>query len=79
METEAFGFKYGEFPPVTAPTLLIVGDGSPFFTPPTLRDIWEWVDAELTIQVLPGVGHGPHREAAEFVSPRVVEWLETGR
>ncbi len=79
METEAFGFKYGEFPPVTAPTLLIVGDMSPFFTPPTLKDTWEWVDAQLTIQVLPGVGHGPHREAPEFVTPRVLEWLETGR
>ena len=79
METEAFGFKYGEFPPVTAPTLLIVGDGSPFFTPPTLNDMWEWVDAPLTIQMLPGVGHGPHREAPEFVTPRVMEWLETGR
>ncbi len=79
METEAFGFKYGEFPPVTAPTLLLVGNMSPFFTPPTLNDMWEWVDAPLTIQVLPGVGHGPHREAPEIVTPRVMEWLETGR
>jgi pimeloyl-ACP methyl ester carboxylesterase len=79
METEAFGFKYGEFPPVTAPTLLLFGNMSPFFTPPTLNDIWEWVEAPLTIQVLPGVGHGPHREAPEIVTARVMEGLETGR
>jgi len=61
METEAFGFKYGEFPPVTAPTLLIVGNMSPFFTPPTLNDTWEWVEAPLTIQVLPGVAGNRER------------------
>ena len=79
METEAFGFTYGEFPPVKAPTLMIYGKDSPFFLNPTLNRMWEWVDAPLTLQVLPGVGHGPHREAPEFVTPRMMEWLETGR
>ena len=79
MDTVAFGFKYGEFPPVKAPTLLIVGRDAPFFMRATLADTWEWVDAQLTIQVLPGVGHGPHREAPEIVTPRIMEWLETGR
>ena len=79
METVAFGFKIGEFPPVQAPTLLIYGKNSPFFLNATLNDMWQWVDASLTIQVLPGVGHGPHREAPEFVTPRVMQWLETGR
>ena len=79
MDTVAFGFKYGEFPPVKAPTLLIVGKDAPFFMSATLDDTWEWVDAPLTIQILPGVGHGPHREAPEIVTPRVLEWLETGR
>jgi pimeloyl-ACP methyl ester carboxylesterase len=31
------------------------------------------------MHVLPGVGHGPHREMPEFVTPRIIEWLETGR
>ncbi len=79
MDTVSFGFKYGEFPPVQAPTLLIYGKESPFFLNATLNDMWKWVEAPLTIQVLPGVGHGPHREAPEFVTPRVMQWLETGR
>ena len=79
LETMAFGFRYGEFPPVRAPTLLIVGKDAPFFMSATLADTWEWVDAPLTIQVLPGVRHGPHREAPEIVTPRLMEWLETGR
>lgn len=79
MDTVAFGFKYGEFPPVQAPTLLIYGKQSPFFLNATLNDMWEWVDAPLTIHVLPGVGHGPHREAPELVTRRMMEWLGTGR
>lgn len=79
MDTVSFGFRYGEFPPVQAPTLLIYGKNSPFFLNATLNDMWQWVDAPLTIQVLPGVGHGPHREAPELVTRRMLEWLETGR
>ena len=79
MDTVAFGFQYGEFPPVQAPTLLIYGKQSPFFLNATLNDMWEWVDAPLTIHVLPGVGHGPHREAPELVTRRMLEWLDTGR
>ena len=41
--------------------------------------MWEWVDAPLTIHVLPGVGHGPHSQVPEIVTPRMMEWLETGR
>ena len=79
METEGFGFKVGEFPPVQAPTLFIYGSDSGPFQRPTLNDMWEWVDGPLTIQVLPGVGHGPHTQVPEFVTPRMMEWLDTGR
>ena len=79
METRSFGFKYGEFPPVKAPTLFIYGKESGPFTNPTLNGMWEWVDAPLTIHVLPGVGHGPHSQVPEIVTPRMMEWLETGR
>ncbi|MCY4601935.1 MAG: alpha/beta hydrolase [Acidobacteria bacterium] len=79
METESVGFKIGEFPPVKAPTLFIYGKDGPFFLNPSVNGMWEWVEGPLTIQVLPGVGHGPHKEAPEFVTPRIMEWLETGR
>ena len=79
METEAFGFTFGEFPPVTAPTLFIYGKDSGPFQTPTLNDMWEWVEGDLTIHVLPGVGHNPHTEVPEFVTPRIMEWLATRR
>ena len=79
LETEGFGFSIGEFPPVQAPTLLIYGEDSGPFKPGTLNDTWRWVDNELTVQVLPGVNHGPHTEVPEIVTPRMLEWLESTR
>ena len=79
METEGFGFTFGKFPPVTAPTLLIYGKDSRPFKNQTLNDMWEWVEGPLTVHVLPGVGHRPHTQVPEVVTPRVMEWLETGR
>ncbi len=79
LETEGFGFTVGTFPPVTAPTLFIYGKESRPFQNPTLNDMWEWVEGELTIQILPGVGHGPHTEVPELVTPRILEWLATAR
>ncbi len=79
LETESVGFRYDEFPPVAAPTLFIYGKSGPFFLNPSVNGMWDWVDGPLTMHVLPGVGHGPHREMPEFVTPRIIEWLETGR
>ena len=79
MATEGFGFRFGEFPPVKAPTLFIYGKDSGPFQNPTLNDMWEWVERDLTIHVLPGVGHNPHTQAPEFVTPRIMEWLATRR
>lgn len=76
METEGFGFKFGEFPAVKAPTLFMYGKKPGPFVPETLNDMWQWVDGPLTIQVLPGVGHGPHTEAPEIVTPRMMQWLD---
>ncbi len=79
LETEGFGFSIGEFPHVQAPTLLIYGEDSGPFKNGTLNDTWRWVDNELTVQVLPGVNHGPHTEVPEIVTPRMLEWLESTR
>ena len=40
-----------------------------------LNDLWNWVDNELTLLVVPGAGHGPHAELPEFVTPRILDWL----
>ena len=42
-----------------------------------LNDLWQWVDNELTLLVLPGHGHGPHQEIPDFVTPRILDWLAT--
>lgn len=75
LETEGFGFRIGEFPPVQAPTLLIYGKDSGPFKPETLDGIWRWVDGPLTLRVLPGVGHGPHTQVPEIVTPAILQWL----
>ena len=79
MDTEGFGFKIGDFPPVKAPTLFLYGKDSGPFQNPTLNNMWDYIDGPLTIHVLPGVGHGPHTQVPEIVTPRIMEWLETGR
>lgn len=76
VETEGFGFRFGQFPPVEVPTLLIYGEESGPFKPETLNDVWQWVEGPLTIEVLPGVGHGPHTQVPEIVTPRILEWLD---
>jgi pimeloyl-ACP methyl ester carboxylesterase len=79
MKTEAFGFTYGKFPPVKAPTLFIYGKNSGPFQPATLNDMWTWVEGTLTIDVLPRVGHAPHTEAPELVTSRILQWLAASR
>jgi pimeloyl-ACP methyl ester carboxylesterase len=75
LETEGFGFRIGTFPQVQAPTLMIYGASSGTFLPGTLNDLWRWVDKDLTLQVLPGVGNAPHTEVPEVVTPLIMEWL----
>ena len=79
LETEGFGFRFGEFPAVKAPTLFIYGKESAPFKNSTLNDMWEWIEGELTVHVLPGVGHGPHTEVPEVVTSSILEWLSTSR
>ncbi len=76
LDTEGFGFTIDTFPPVQAPTLLIYGKDSGPFKNATLNGMWQWVDGDLTVRVLPGVGHGPHTEAPEIVTPLIIEWLD---
>ena len=75
LNTQGFGFRIGEFPLVQAPVLLIYGEESGPFKPQTLNDTWRWVDGTLTVEVLPEVGHGPHTQVPEIVTPRIMRWL----
>jgi len=77
-DTEGFGFTLDTFPPVQAPTLFIYGKNSGPFQNETLSGMWDYIEGPLTIEILPGVGHGPHTEVPEIVTPRILEWLENG-
>ena len=74
-ETEGFGYKVGNFPQVQAPTLLFFGEDDSALGATGLNDIWKWVDNAVTLVVIPGIGHGPHDEAPEYVTPRLMDWL----
>lgn len=77
METTGFGFKFGEFPPVKAPTLFIYGKKNSIFLGENLNGMWDWVEGPLTIQTIPGAGHAVHTEAPEVVTSTMMRWFES--
>ncbi len=40
-----------------------------------LNHTWEWLERDMTLVTLPGVGHWVHEDAAEFVSGMMAAWL----
>ena len=41
-----------------------------------LNHMWEWLDKDLTLVTLPGVGHNSHLGAADFSTGMMSAWLE---
>ena len=76
LETMGFGHTLDDFPPVQSPTLVIHGEEDGILLVGGLRDLWTRIDSDLTLHVLPDVGHGPHTQVPEFVTPRIMEWLD---
>ena len=44
-----------------------------------LNDTWEWLEKDLTLVTIPGVGHWVQEEAAEQVSGMMKAWLRLQR
>jgi pimeloyl-ACP methyl ester carboxylesterase len=61
--------------PVTMPVLVIHGLEDNAFAPETLNGSFHWSEAELTLVVLPGVGHWVQHEAADRVTRLLLDWL----
>lgn len=40
-----------------------------------LNHTWEWLEKDLTLVTIPGVGHWVQEEAAEYVSAMMKAWL----
>ena len=65
-----------DFPPVQSPTLVFHGEEDGILLFGGLNDLWTRIDSDLTLYVLPEVGHGPHTKVPEFVTPRIMTWLD---
>ncbi|MBM3770489.1 MAG: alpha/beta hydrolase [Acidimicrobiia bacterium] len=77
LDMPAIGGRISDYPKVNVPTLVVYGREDVPLVVNGLNDLWKWVDQELTLLVVPGAGHGPHVEAPEFVTPRIMDWLAT--
>ena len=75
LDMRAIGGRISDYPKVTSPTLVVYGREDVPLVINGLNDLWNWVDNELTLLVVPGTGHGPHTEVPEFVTPRIMDWL----
>ena len=71
--------RLGRSERIGVPTLMIQG-GSDFCDPPSeSEDQEQYFSAGYRRLVLAGVGHFPHREAADTVADAVLSWLGAGR
>lgn len=64
-----------EYPPVTCPVLLFHGLNDSALLPGMLNDTWRWVQRDLTLVTLPGVGHWAQNDASERVTKTMLRWL----
>jgi len=64
-----------DYPPVTCSVLLFHGLNDTALLPGMLNDTWMWVQRDLTLVTIPGVGHWSHNDAAELVTGTMVRWL----
>lgn len=62
--------------PVTVPVLMFHGLDDRALGHEALNHMWEWLDKDLTLVTLPGVGHNSHLDSSEFVSGMMKNWLD---
>lgn len=63
---------------VRSPVLVVHGLEDPYLLADDLAGTWEWVEGELTMVTLPGVGHRSHVEAAKRANRVLLDWLDAG-
>jgi pimeloyl-ACP methyl ester carboxylesterase len=64
-----------QYPPVKSPVLLFHGLNDTALLPGMLNDTWKWVEKDLTLVTLPGVGHWAQTDAADLVTRTMLNWL----
>jgi pimeloyl-ACP methyl ester carboxylesterase len=68
-----------QYPPVKSPVLLFHGLNDTALLPGMLNDTWKWVEKDLTLVTIPGVGHWAQTDAADLVTRNMVNWLSSPR
>jgi pimeloyl-ACP methyl ester carboxylesterase len=64
--------------PIVSPTLQLHGSADPAVLPRTAQGSGRYVLADYEWRILDGVGHFPHREAADVVSGEILRWAKLG-
>jgi epoxide hydrolase 4 len=62
--------------PLSAPTLLIWG-AQDHALPPSLIEAHRRLTQSLEVKLLAGIGHWPHQEAPDLVTPLIMDWFNT--
>jgi len=66
-------------PNVKAPVLILDGLADPFLLPAGYNSTWDWVDAPVTLETAPGVGHFIMAQAPTLVTDAIEHWLRDQR
>lgn len=60
---------------VQAPVLVIHGLGDAFLLAAGHNSTWDFVDGEVTLVTVPGIGHFIQQDASDFVTRTIYRWL----
>ncbi len=63
------------FPKVKCPVLVIHGLKDKFLLSGALNGTWDWVEKDLTLVTVPNADHFVQRDAPEFVTRTIEQWL----
>jgi pimeloyl-ACP methyl ester carboxylesterase len=62
-------------PRISVPTLLLHGLKDPYSLPCGLNDVWDWIDADIEIDLYPDAGHFLHHEKRLQITQRLLSWV----
>ncbi|HEY9217028.1 MAG TPA: alpha/beta hydrolase [Phenylobacterium sp.] len=62
-------------PNVKAPTLIVHGEADTSLLAAGHNDAWRWIDADVTLLMVPGAGHFVQYDAPALVNRTIKEWL----
>ncbi len=72
---EPYTEPHSERPKVQCPVLMIQGLDDWALLPGVLNDTWAWLEKDLTLVTVPGLGHFVQQDAADFVTRSMLMWL----